>query len=48
LVLMTEYRILNAPIPAGAEVIDLSSYAGIPGLIDAHMPLSGRRDGCSR
>src|ERR1700688_860464 len=26
----------DSPIPAGAEVIDLSRYTGIPGLIDAH------------
>lgn len=26
----------EAPIPAGAEVIDLSRFTGIPGLIDAH------------
>src|SRR5436309_13837006 len=26
----------NASIPSGAEVIDLSRYTGIPGLIDAH------------
>ena len=26
----------NVPIPPGAEVIDLSRYTGIPGLIDAH------------
>ncbi len=25
-----------AAIPAGAEVIDLTKYTGIPGLIDAH------------
>jgi imidazolonepropionase-like amidohydrolase len=26
----------NAPIPAGAEIIDLSRYSGIPGMIDVH------------
>src|SRR5260221_931462 len=26
----------NGPIPAGAEIIDLSRYTGIPGLIDSH------------
>ncbi len=26
----------RGPIPAGAKVIDLSRYAGVPGLIDAH------------
>jgi imidazolonepropionase-like amidohydrolase len=26
----------NASIPSGAEVIDLSRYTGIPGLIDGH------------
>ena len=26
----------NGPIPAGAEVIDMSRYTGIPGLIDSH------------
>ncbi|HEY0436668.1 MAG TPA: hypothetical protein VGC92_08515, partial [Phenylobacterium sp.] len=26
----------NGAIPAGAKVIDLSRYTGIPGLIDAH------------
>jgi imidazolonepropionase-like amidohydrolase len=26
----------NPSIPPGAEVIDLSRYTGIPGLIDAH------------
>jgi imidazolonepropionase-like amidohydrolase len=29
------------PIPANAEVIDLSRYTGIPGLIDVHMHLTG-------
>src|SRR5215475_13145896 len=26
----------NAPIPAGAEIIDLSRYTGMPGMIDVH------------
>jgi len=26
----------NGPIPAGAEVIDLSRYTGLPGMIDSH------------
>src|SRR5262245_56937078 len=26
----------NGPIPAGAEVIDMSRYTGIPGMIDSH------------
>jgi len=26
----------NGPIPAGAEIIDLSRYTGIPGMIDSH------------
>src|SRR5436190_15668960 len=26
----------NAPVPAGAELIDLSRYTGIPGMIDVH------------
>jgi imidazolonepropionase-like amidohydrolase len=26
----------NGPIPAGAEIIDLSRYTGMPGMIDAH------------
>ena len=40
----------NAPVPSGAEIIDLSRYTGIPGLIDAHThityywdPASGTR-----
>ncbi len=26
----------NGPVPAGAEIVDLSRYTGIPGLIDSH------------
>jgi imidazolonepropionase-like amidohydrolase len=26
----------NAPIPAGAQIVDLSRYTGIPGMIDVH------------
>ena len=26
----------NGPIPAGAEVIDMSRYTGVPGFIDSH------------
>lgn len=26
----------NGPVPAGAEIIDLSRYTGLPGLIDSH------------
>ena len=28
--------VTNAPVPAGAELIDLSRYTGIPGMIDVH------------
>jgi imidazolonepropionase-like amidohydrolase len=35
----------NAPIPSGAEMIDLSRYTGIPGLIDAHTHITYYWDG---
>jgi imidazolonepropionase-like amidohydrolase len=35
----------NAPVPSGAEIIDLSRYTGIPGLIDAHTHITYYWDG---
>src|SRR5262245_65892809 len=35
----------NVPIPPGAEVVDLTRYSGIPGLIDAHTHITYYWDG---
>ncbi|MCA1603418.1 MAG: amidohydrolase family protein [Acidobacteria bacterium] len=35
----------ESSIPANAEVIDMSRYTGIPGLIDVHMHLAGTNGG---
>ena len=35
----------RSPVPAGAEIIDLSRYTGLPGLIDAHTHITYAWDG---
>src|SRR5215471_13017753 len=37
----------NASIPSGAEVVDLSRYTGLPGLIDGHTHITYYWDGVS-
>jgi imidazolonepropionase-like amidohydrolase len=35
----------NTPVPSGAEVVDLSRFTGLPGLIDAHTHIAYYWDG---